>query len=263
VRIETILGAQSGAVKQKPVWQGIIIGLFWLITGGCRPQQLQQQPKPQASRPKPAHYRDARTGREAYAVPRTASPLFNPQLAPKLLDDPKRDTWQKPEQIVRALRLQQGDVVADIGAGSGYLLPHLSRAVGPQGLVLAEEIQPEYFPALHRHAKRLKNVRVIRGTTHDPKLIKKVNCFVLLTTYHEVENPVAFLKTLKRYAKSGAHLAIIDFDASRKGTPTAPQGHEIADVVVIAEAKAAGWRLVKQHQFLSSQFFLVFESIVN
>jgi SAM-dependent methyltransferase len=255
VRIETILGTHRGAVKQKHGWQGAFIVIFGFINVGCHSTQFQK--------PKPAHYRDARTGREAYAVPRMASPLFNPQLAPELLDAPKRDTWQKPQKIVRALQLKQGDAVADIGAGSGYLLPYLSRTVGPRGLVLAEEIQPEYFPALHRHAKRLKNVRVIKGTVQDPKLMKKVNCFVLLTTYHEVEKPVAFLKTLKRYAKPGAHLAIIDFDASRKGTPAAPQGHEIADVVVIAEAKAAGWRLVKQHQFLSSQFFMVFENIAN
>ena len=263
MRIETILGTHRGAVKQKPVWQGIFIGLFWLMTGGCRSQQLQQQPKQQASKPKPAHYRDARTGREAYALPRSASPLFNPQLAPELLDNAKRDGWQKPQQIVRALQLKPGDIVADIGAGSGYLLPYLSRAVGPRGLVFAEEIQDEYFSVLRRHMKKLKNVRAVKGTLEDPKLPKQVDCFVLLTTYHEVENPIAFLKTLKRYAKPGARLAIIDFDASRKGTPPAPQGHEIADVVVIAEAKAAGWQLIQQHQFLSSQFFLVFQSVTK
>lgn len=256
MRIETILGTHRGAVKQKEkqkyLWQGAFILLCWLISGGCTSQQLQNA--------KPAHYRDAHTGREAYAVPRTASPLFNPKLADQLLDDPQRNSWQKPQQIVRALQLKPGDVVADIGAGSGYLLPHLSRAVGRHGLVFAEEIQDEYFPALQGHAKRLKNVRVVKGTVEDSKLPKQVDCFILLTTYHEVENPIAFLKTLKRYAKPNARLAIIDFDASRKGTPPAPKGHEIADVVVIAEAKAAGWQLIKQHQFLSSQFFLVFEN---
>ena len=252
MRIETILGTHRGAVKQKHGWQGAFIFIFGFINVGCHSTQFQK--------PKPAHYRDPQTGREAYALPRTASPLFNPQLASELLDDPKRDAWQKPQQIVRALHLKLGDVVADIGAGSGYMLPSLSRAVGPSGLVFAEEIQEDYFTGLRRHAGVLKNVRVVKGTTSDPKLPQKVDCFVLLTTYHEVENPVTFLKILKRYAKPGAHLAIIDFDASRKGTPPAPQGHEIADVVVIAEAKAAGWKLLHQHQFLSSQFFLVFQS---
>lgn len=114
------------------------------------------------------------------------------------------------------------------------------------------------FPLLKQRTRTLKNVRLVHGTVRDPKLPQKVNCFVLLTTYHEVENPIAFLKTLRGYAKPATQLAIIDFDAARHGNPPAPQGHEVADVVVIAEAKAAGWKLQTQHQFLSSQFFLVF-----
>ncbi len=229
------------------------LALLMLLFAGCTPQKPEQKPHD-----KPAYYRDPRSGRAAYALPRTAAPLFEPKLARRLLDDPKRAQWQKPQQIVDALKLQNGDVVADIGSGSGYLLPHLSRAVGPRGAVFAEEIQSDYFPALQRHAKKFKNIRMVQGTFDNPKLPQKVDCLVLLTTYHEVENPVAFLKTLRRYAKPKARLAIIDFDAARQGSPPAPKGHEVADVIVIAETKAAGWELKTRHEFLSSQFFLEF-----
>ncbi len=191
-------------------------------------------------------------------MPRKAAPLFDPKQAARLLDDPKRDQWQQPQRLVRALNLKPGAIVADIGTGSGYLLSYLSRAVGPRGIVFAEEIQTDYLSALKRHATTLKNVQIVHGTSGDPKLPQKVDCFVLLTTYHEVENPIVFLKTLKRYAKHGSQLAIIDFDAARQGSPPAPVGHEIAEVIVIAEAKAAGWHLHRRHEFLSSQFFLVF-----
>lgn len=229
---------------------GYLLGPL-LFFAGCTPQKPQQSSKP-------AYYRDPRSGREAYALPRTAAPLFEPKLAPQLLDDPKRDAWQKPRQIVEALKLKNDDKVADIGSGSGYLLPHLSRAVGPRGVVFAEEVQSDYFPALKRHAQKLKNIRVVQGTFADPQLPQKVDCFLLLTTYHEVQNPIEFLKTLKRYAKPKARLAIIDFDAARQGSPPAPKGHEVADVVVIAEAKAAGWKLKRRHELVSSQFFLEF-----
>ncbi|HZP80442.1 MAG TPA: hypothetical protein VFB21_02275, partial [Chthonomonadaceae bacterium] len=81
---------------------------------------------------------------------RPVAPLFSPALAPSLLETPARDRWQKPAQIVRALQLRPGGVVADIGSGSGYLLPYLSRAVGPKGIVYAEEIQEDFLPALQR-----------------------------------------------------------------------------------------------------------------
>ena len=81
---------------------------------------------------------------------RPVSPLFDPALAHQLLDDPARDRWQKPAEIVRTLQLKAGDHVADIGSGSGYLLPHLSRAVGAKGRVYAEEVQPAYLRALRK-----------------------------------------------------------------------------------------------------------------
>jgi ubiquinone/menaquinone biosynthesis C-methylase UbiE len=161
-----------------------------------------------------------------------------------------------------ALRLKPGSVVADIGAGSGCLLPHLSRAVRPSGTVYAQEVQPSFLPELRHRSAKLKNVRVLLGTPSDPRLPKtSMDCFVLLAVCHEIEWPLVFLRALRQAARSGARLAIIDFDASRKGDPPAPQGHQIADVQVIAEAQACGWRLVERHEWLPSQFFLLFQIV--
>jgi len=66
---------------------------------------------------------------------------------------------------------------------------------------------------------------------------------------------------LRKYAHAGTQLAIIDFDANRKGDPPAPEGHCVAETAVLAEAKAAGWELAERHEFISSQFFLVFRPI--
>ena len=194
-----------------------------------------------------------------FVVARTVSPLFDPALAPSRLDTHERDRWQQPARIVDALRLKKGDAVADIGSGSGYLLPYLSRAVGPKGAVIAEEVQDGYLAPLRERAHRLPNVRVVMGTVDDPKLpMRAVDAFVLLTVYHEVDHPVDFLKTLRAYARPNARLAIIDFDAARKGDPPAPDGHYVAESAVLQEARAAGWELAERHEFISSQFYLVF-----
>jgi predicted methyltransferase len=223
----------------------IIVFFFPALLAGCSAPRI--QPRITQTLPKP---------------PRTPSPLFEPAFAPTLLDSPERDRWQKPAEIVRALNLERGQIVADVGAGSGYLLPYLSRAVGPHGTVYAEEIQKEFLPKLRRKAKELKNIRVVMGAADDPRLPPGgIDCFVLLTVYHEVQQPVAFLRTLRRFARPGAQLAIIDFDANRQGDPPAPPDHQVAEADVIAEAQTAGWQLVGRHEFLSSQFYLVFRPV--
>ena len=190
---------------------------------------------------------------------RPVAPLFDPNMASARLEGPARDRWQQPERIVEALHLRAGDTVADIGSGTGYLLPYLSHAVGAKGHVVAEEIQDGFLAGLHHRAKLLHNVEVTLGTAEDPNLPSgNVSAFVLLTVYHEVDHPVDFLRTLRKYACPDARLAIIDFDANRKGDPTAPAEHQVAESAVIQEARAAGWELAGRHDFISSQFFLVF-----
>ena len=178
-----------------------------------------------------------------------------------MLDDPERDRWQKPEEIIRALGIRGGMTVADIGAGSGYLTKRLSRAVGSNGRVLAQEIQEAFIRELRKKARRLDNVEVMRGNAGDPCLPEReVDVLLLLTVYHEIAEPIDFLRKLHNYAKPGARLAIIDFDSARGGRPPAPAGHEMAESAVISEAREAGWKLAKRHEFISSQFFLEFRA---
>jgi Ribosomal RNA adenine dimethylase len=197
-----------------------------------------------------------------YIVPRTVAPLFAPTLSATLLDDPMRDAWQKPREIVNALNLQPTDTVADIGAGSGYLMPHFLSKLTSHGHLYAEEVQESYVPMLEKKAKGHPNVHIVLGTENDPQLpTKTIDVFVLLTTYHEVQKPVLFLQKLKQYAAPHARLAIIDFDPTLKGNKhLPPDDHSVMASAVRKEAEAAGWQYEAEHHFLkdSSQFFLVF-----
>lgn len=199
-------------------------------------------------------------------APRPATPVLSRRVAPpfdphaaEMLEGPARDRWQRPAELVRRLRLRPGSRVADIGSGTGYLLPHLSRAVGPQGKVYAEEIQETFLAPLERRRRALGNVEVVLGTPEDPRLPpRSVDVFVLLTVYHEVRGPVAFLRKLRDYAQPGARLAIIDFDPDRKGDPPPPREHSVREKDVVAEAREAGWSLVERQAAAPSQFFLIF-----
>jgi predicted methyltransferase len=193
-------------------------------------------------------------------APRTPGPLFPPALA-SLLDARARDRWQKPEQIVAALRLSPGDAVADIGAGSGYMMPHLSQAVGATGRVYAQDVQPAMVRRLAARARAYGNVRVLRGSESDPGLpAASVDGALLLTAYHELTAPVALLSRLRRSVRPGGRLLIVDFGdfAPGEGTPAVTPGDRVSEAAVRREAARAGWRLVRRHAFLPYQYCLEF-----
>ncbi|HEY8535567.1 MAG TPA: methyltransferase domain-containing protein, partial [Vicinamibacterales bacterium] len=96
--------------------------------------------------------------------------LFPPEEL-GVLEGPDRDAWQKPDQVMDALRIGEGSVVADLGAGGGWFTVRLARRVGPNGLVFAQDVQPEMLESIRRRIERegLRNVRYVRGEPTDPK----------------------------------------------------------------------------------------------
>src|SRR5260221_6963528 len=74
----------------------------------------------------------------------------------KVLDDPERDSWQEPEEVVRALGLKPGATVADLGAGTGYFTVRFARPVGPKGRVLAVDIDPKLLERVRQRSADLK-----------------------------------------------------------------------------------------------------------
>lgn len=193
--------------------------------------------------------------------PRPAGPLFPPEQA-WLLETRERDWWQKPAALVAVLSLRPGDAVADIGAGSGYMIPHLSRAVGPRGRVWAQEIQAGMVWRLKERARRFPNVRVVRGSALDPGLPPaSVDVALLLTSYHEMSAPVAVLRALRSAVRPGGRLVIVDFNDFVPGadSPQFPPEERVPEETVVREAARAGWRLVERHDFLPYQYCLVFQ----
>ncbi|MEP9410650.1 MAG: class I SAM-dependent methyltransferase [Candidatus Brocadia sp.] len=184
---------------------------------------------------------------------------FSPLKIP-LLEDPERDTWQKPDEVLNALEIGKDQTVADIGAGSGYLTVKLSERVGSTGTVYAVDIQQEMLDYISKRLndRRLKNVILLLGDMNDPKLPPgSLDIAIFLSTYHEIAQPVDFMKKIKQALKPHGRIAILEFcDESPVGPPVK---FRLPDEIVIEELKQAGFTLLQRHTFLLPyQYFLVF-----
>jgi ubiquinone/menaquinone biosynthesis C-methylase UbiE len=178
-----------------------------------------------------------------------------------VLEGPDRDAWQMPDAVMDALRIADGTRVADIGAGGGWFTVRLARRVGPNGLVYAQDVQPQMLEAIRRRVNRegLKNVRTVKGEPADPRLAAgSVEAILVVEAYGEFPNAPALLGHLAAALTPGGRLGVID---SRKGGggPGPLADERVDEDRVIREAEAAGLRLIRRETFLRYQYFLVFE----
>ena len=191
--------------------------------------------------------------------------LFAPQDL-GLLEGPDRDQWQRPEQIMDALGIADGAVVADLGAGGGWFTIRLARRVGPNGLVYAEDVQPEMIAVIGRRVQRegLSNVRTVLGTANDPRLPRGLDAVLIVGAYHEMEDPadpraiVELLKNVERSLKPQGRVGIVDFNPGGGGPGPAPE-ERVAPAAAIKAAAEAGLQLIAQEAVLPFQFLLVFD----
>ncbi|MBI3667440.1 MAG: class I SAM-dependent methyltransferase [Acidobacteria bacterium] len=179
----------------------------------------------------------------------------------KTLEEPKRDEWQKPHEVVQSLALIPGSTVADIGAGSGYFALRFAHMLGPQGKVLAVDIDQKLVDHVRERAAELKlaNVEAILAATDDPHLAAgTADVIFFCDVIHHIEGRPAYYKLLKRALRPGGRLVIIDFH--KCALPVGPPPEmKIAREEMIRELEAAGFRVAREHGFLPYQYFLEFE----
>jgi len=175
----------------------------------------------------------------------------------KVFDDPARDAWQKPAEVIRALKLAPDAAIADIGSGTGYFAVRLARAA-PNGRVYGADIGSDMVRFLNERAakEKLANLASHLAAEADPKLPAPVDLALLVDTYHHVAKRADYFARLRGSLKPGGRVAIIDF---RLDSPTGPPvEHRVAPERVRAEMEQAGYRLLEEHGFLPNQYFLVF-----
>ena len=177
------------------------------------------------------------------------------------LEDPKRDAYQKPHEVLTALNIKPGEVIADIGAGSGYFTFRLSHHVGDKGKIYAVDVSPDMVRHVNRRIRETKttNVVTVLADPDDPLLPdRSVNRFFICDVWHHVENQTQYLSSMKKMLKAGGEIVMIDFH--KKELPFGPPMQmKIAREDLIKQMEANGFKLSKEYTFLPHQYFLVFE----
>ena len=185
--------------------------------------------------------------------------LFPPEEL-GVLEGPDRDAWQKPELVMDTLAIGERSAVADVGAGGGWFTVRLARRVGPNGVVYAQDLQPQMLESIRRRVVRegFSNVIYIRGERRDPKLPREaLDAVLMVDTYHEFENPVALLRGIGVALKPGGRVGIVDF-RSDGGGPGPEFSERVKEERVVEQAAEAGLRLLARETFLEFQYFLIF-----
>ena len=175
----------------------------------------------------------------------------------KVFDDPERDAWQKPHEVIQALALKPDAVIADIGSGTGYFAVRFANMT-PKGRIYGVDTEPDMVKYLAERAKRegLKNVVAVAGVPGNPRLPEKADLIVLVDVYHHIEGRERYFRDLQKSLKPGGRIAVIDF---RMDSPVGPpQSARIAPERVKDELERAGYALAQEHAFLPNQYFLVF-----
>ncbi len=174
-----------------------------------------------------------------------------------VFDDPARDAWQKPDDVIRALALAPDALVADIGAGTGYFAVRLARAV-PRGHVYGVDLEPDMVKYLAERGRRegLANLTSIQAAPQDARLPQAVDLVLVVNTYHHIAERPAYFGRLRSSLRPGGRVAIIDFLPDAPAGP--PRQSRIPAAVVKEEMGRAGYGLVTEQTFLPYQYFLIF-----
>jgi len=171
----------------------------------------------------------------------------------KVLEDPSRNEWQKPHEVVTALALKPAEIIADIGAGTGYFARRFAQHAGK---VYAVDID-EKLLAIAR-SKAPANLQTILAVPDDPRLPpQSVDTIFFCDVLHHIENRAAYYAKLARILRPGGRIVVIDF--YRKPLPVGPPpSMKLTDQEVIAEFQKAGFSLAKRLDTLPYQYFLFF-----
>jgi ubiquinone/menaquinone biosynthesis C-methylase UbiE len=194
-------------------------------------------------------------------------PLTGRQIAPVMsadgagwLDRPEREAEEAPEQALDALGIRAGMVVADVGAGTGYMSLRMARRVGPTGKVYANDLQPEMLQKLRAKSQRekLSNVETVQGTESDPKLPPNTMDLVLLVdVYHEFSQPQAMLDKIRESLKPDGRLVLLEYRKEDPKVPIRPE-HKMSVAEVKTEVEAEGYKLDQVIEKLPRQHIIIF-----
>jgi ubiquinone/menaquinone biosynthesis C-methylase UbiE len=176
------------------------------------------------------------------------------------LETPQRIASLKIDEVVQKLKLEPGDVVVDIGAGTGLFEGALASAVGPKGIAYAEDVDQALLDHIAARAKALNvtNVRGVLGTFTDPRLpVRTIDVALINDVLHHIEDRGTYLKNLAGYIKPTGRIAVIDYYPERGGHRTQPE-LQITKEQTAAWMAAAGFKPSEELELFPDKWFIVY-----
>ena len=176
------------------------------------------------------------------------------------LDRPERESEEQPSKAIKALGIKPGQVVADVGAGSGYYTVRLAKQVGANGRVYATDVQPEMIVLLQRRLERerIENVDLVQATETNPRLPEgRFDLILMVDVYHELSQPQEVLRRLRPALKPDGRLVLIEFRKESAWVPIREE-HKMSVKEARMELEAEGYRFDRVIDVLPWQHILVF-----
>jgi SAM-dependent methyltransferase len=240
-------------------WLALILGLTTIPTGWVA---ADQETKP-AVKPAPTYETRKEhdpNGIGKFYLGREIARVMGHEAA-GWLERPEREKEEQPNKLLDALKLKRGDVVADIGAGSGYFTFRIAERIAPKGKVLAVDIQPEMLAIIRANmkARQVSNVEPILGTEADPKLpAGTVDLILLVDVYHEFAYPWEMTQAMIRSLKPGGRLVFVEY---RLEDPQVPIKlvHKMSEKQVRKEMEPHPVRWIETLDILPRQHVIVFK----
>ena len=236
------------------------------FVAACAAALFGATPSPRADTPRPP---EARYEQRAFHDPNGTGKFYMGReiaqvmghLAAGWLDRPEREREEEPARLMAALKLKPGDVVADIGAGSGYFTFRLAEAVGPRGKVMAVDIQPEMLAIIRKRMaeRKVANVVPVLGAITDPKLApNSVDLILMVDVYHEFSHPWEMTNSMIKALKPGGRLVFVEY---RMEDPTVPIKlvHKMTEAQVKKEMSLFPVRWVETNPVLPRQHIIIFQ----
>lgn len=180
------------------------------------------------------------------------------------LEREDRDHEERPDLVLEALKLQPGQIVADVGCGTGYFSWRLARAVAPGGRVYGVEIQPEMLEQFARNmkAREVENAIGVLGTAEDPRLPEPIDLVLMVDVYHELSHPAEMMKALCERLKPGGRVALVEYRGEDPDLPIKLL-HKMTEPQIKKEMTALPLEYVETVQTLPRQHLVIFRKAAD
>jgi len=261
-----VIAVRRGSLK-IPKLSISIIGVLLLLNHVATGPRGESQSETDPTRPAPTIYKKSTPSRDGigkFYMGREISRVMGHQGA-EWLERPEREREEMPTLLVKLLKLKEGDVVADIGVGTGYIARRISPKIGETGTIYGVDIQQEMLDLLAEKMSEvgITNVKGVLGTITDPKLPpESVDLAIMVDVYHEFSHPYEMMQNICRALKTGGRVVFIEYRAEDPSVPI-KRLHKMSELQVIKEATPHPLVWVETLHDLPWQHIIIFEKIAT